>query len=471
MSKPRIPTLKLNLSARLLLWTMLFVMLAEVFIYVPSIARYRKVYLEARVADAHLAMLVLDASPGGKVPTAVEHALLEDAGLLGVDLLRPSHQLMLGMEPPVDAAFDLREERPLGAIREAFTTLAGDGDRRISVTGFPRNQLHNHDQELITAYLNEMALREGMLDYSWRILSLSVIISLITAAFLYLVLQWGMIRPMRRITRHLVHFSNAPENPRHTIQASGRQDELGTMEQELARMQGEIRSALAQQQRLAALGDAVSRINHDLRNILSTVGLLSERLANSDDPAVKKVAPMLATSVNKAMQICTSTVDLARGDQAINHREPVPLRELVDQVGTTLGIDPHSDVHWDNQIDSRLVVSADYDRLFRVFLNLGKNAAKALTENDNSGGTIRINARQTAAGTAIEVADDGPGLPANTLAHLFQPFVASSSKGGSGLGLATARDLMRAHQGELVLQHSGDDGTVFRLALPATPPQ
>lgn len=468
MSQSRIPTPRVNLSARLLMWTMLFVMLAEVFIYVPSVARYRRVYLETRLADGHLAIRALDASPSGRIAAAVEQALLDDAGVVGIDLFRPHRQLMLGLEPPIDAAFDLRDESPPAAIGEAFMTLAGDGGRYISVTGrVPLSPGPGRTQELIRVYLSEQSLRDGMLRYSGRILSLSVIISAITAAFLYLVLQWTMVRPMRRITQHLVRFSSDPEDSRHSIEPSGRHDELGIMEQELARMQGEIRRALAQRRRLAALGDAVSRINHDLRNILSTAGLLSDRLAGSEDPAVRRVAPMLATSVDKAIQICTSTVDLARGDQAVSRREPVALRELVDQVGTTLGLDHHSPVRWDNRVDPELVVNADHDRLFRVFLNLGKNAAKALGDHRAGHGRIRIEAHRTTAGTTIEVGDDGPGLPADTRAKLFQPFVASSSKGGSGLGLATARDLVRAHGGDLVLARSDEHGALFRMELPS----
>ena len=176
---------------------------------------------------------------------------------------------------------------------------------------------------------------------------------------------------------------------------------------------------------------------------------------------------MLATSVDKAMQICTSTVDLARGDQAVNHREPVPLHELVGQVGVSLGLDDDSDVRWQNDVDPGLVVDADRERLFRVFLNLGKNAVNALVEQPGTDhGRITITARKTRGGTLMDVADNGPGLPDKALQHLFQPFVGSTSRGGNGLGLTTARDLMRAHQGELSLYQSSEQGTVFRLELP-----
>jgi signal transduction histidine kinase len=441
-------------------------MLSEVFIYVPSISRYRKVYLEARIADGHLSTLVLQATPNGKVPEAVEQALLEDSLLLGVELDGVHHTLMLGDAPPTEANFILEQERPIQLIKQAFITLFSDHDRIISVTSHPKNRIHSHGNETLTVYLNEAPLQQQMVDYSWRILTLSIIISLITASFLYFALQWSMIRPMRRITRHLISFSGDPEDPRHTIRPSGRSDELGVMELELKGMQGEIRSALAQKERLAVLGDAVSRINHDLRNILSTVGLLSERMARSDDPAVQKVAPMLATSVSKAVQICTSTVDLARGDQAINHRETVPLHELVREVGVSLGLDEFNSVAWHNTIPTDITVEADHDRLFRVFLNLGKNAEQAIKSSGDGSGNITIEASQDQRHTVITVCDDGPGLPDIARKHLFQAFVGSASKGGSGLGLTTARDLMRAHGGELSLSSSNSNGSCFEMDLP-----
>ena len=109
---------------------------------------------------------------------------------------------------------------------------------------------------------------------------------------------------------------------------------------------------------------------------------------------------------------------------------------------------------------------ADRERLYRVFLNLGKNALEALT----SGGEIRITVRQTAGQAMIDVRDTGPGIPETTLGSLFIPFATSGRMGGTGLGLATARDLMRAHGGELSLVETGSHGACFRLTLPLSTP-
>jgi signal transduction histidine kinase len=99
-----------------------------------------------------------------------------------------------------------------------------------------------------------------------------------------------------------------------------------------------------------------------------------------------------------------------------------------------------------------------------VLMNLGRNAVEALPK---TGGLISIAAWQTGDDTVIEIADTGRGIPKGTQAHLFEAFSGSARPGGTGLGLAIAREIMRAHGGDLVLAHTGEDGTVFRLTLPA----
>ena len=96
-------------------------------------------------------------------------------------------------------------------------------------------------------------------------------------------------------------------------------------------------------------------------------------------------------------------------------------------------------------------------------MNLGRNAAEALPQ---AGGLISITAWQTTDETVIEMADTGRGIPKGTQAHLFEAFSGSARLGGTGLGLAIAREIMRAHGGDVVLAHTGEEGTTFRLTLP-----
>jgi signal transduction histidine kinase len=96
-----------------------------------------------------------------------------------------------------------------------------------------------------------------------------------------------------------------------------------------------------------------------------------------------------------------------------------------------------------------------------VFLNLARNAVEAGAHR------LRFAAARDDATIAIEVADDGHGLPPKARENLFRPFFGSARPGGSGLGLAIARELVRAHGGELSLASATGAGTVFRLTPPA----
>ena len=133
---------------------------------------------------------------------------------------------------------------------------------------------------------------------------------------------------------------------------------------------------------------------------------------------------------------------------------------LIDEIGPGLAVSEH-DLAIEDAIPPDLIVEADRDQLYRVFLNLARNAVEAGAHR------LRFAAAREAATIAIEVADDGHGLPPKARENLFRPFFGSARPGGSGLGLAIARELVRAHGGELSLASSTGAGTVFRLTLPA----
>ena len=457
------PPLRRSLSARLLLFTILFVMLSEVLIFVPSIARFRVTYLLERTNEAHLATLALDAAPDGRLAPELEQKLLQQAGVLAVELWRPMAELMLGAMPEVAARYDLAEMGPAALIRDAFVTLSARGKRIVAVTAPARGD----PKVTVEVFLSEAALYGEMVDYAWRILNLSIVISLITATLVYLVMQWLMVRPMRRLTSNLMAYREAPEDPARVLPPTTRSDEIGLLQRDLARMQEELRQSLAQKSRLAALGTAVSKITHDLRNILNTADLFADRLKRVDDPAVKQVTPLLVSSLDRAVVLCTQTLDLARGEQAVPQRRRFPLAELLQEVGTAIESDSAGSIRCEFRLEAGLMVVADYDRLYRVFMNLGRNTRQALGEE---GGTIRVAAEVTPDGwVRVTFSDDGPGIPESVRDHLFEPFASTASAGGTGLGLATARDLMRAHGGDLVLERTGPEGTTFLLSLPARP--
>jgi signal transduction histidine kinase len=456
-----LPSLRRSLSARLLLLTILFVMLSEVLIFAPSIGRFRLVYLEERLAAGRLAILALEATPDHMVSEALEGELLAHAHAHLIAIRRPDGmKLMLSHEPPVpvEASFDLRQGTFFGLIRDAFATLARSQDRRIRVVG-PAPFDASSEVEVV---VNETPLRIAMYDYSKRILGLSIVISLITAALVFLSLQWLMVRPMRRITQSMTAFRDDPEDvARSAIDPSLRSDEIGVAERELADMQSRLRAALHQKSRLAALGIAVTKISHDLRGILATARLVSDRMADSEDPEVRRLTPTLLGAIDKAVDLCSKTLTFITDKPPEPRRSRFPLAVLAEEAGQSLPEVARGDAAWAIKVQADLTIEADRDQIFRVIANLGRNAVQS--------GATRIELAASAAEdgrVTITVADNGPGLAPRARERLFQPFAGSARPGGSGLGLAIARELMRAHGGDIRLVRSTGEGTVFELELP-----
>jgi signal transduction histidine kinase len=457
IERPRLPSLWNSLSARLLVLTVAFVMLSEVLIFSPSISSFRVKYLEERIAAANIAVLALLATPDFMVDEALEEELLAQAGAYLIGLKRPDgKKLMLGMEtalPPIDAQYDLRERGFLGLIGDAFVVLAENRDRVIRVVSTsPR-----HPDAVVEIVMQEAPMRMAMIDYAKSILALSIVISLVTASLVYLALQWWMVRPIRRMTESMIEFRDNPEDRSRPLPVTNRSDEIGIAQAELVGMQAVMRDALAQQTRLAALGTAVTKISHDLRNMLATAQLVSDRLAASADPQVQRAVPTLAAAIGRAADLCMKTLEFSReGTPPLDLRR-FPLAPLVEEV--TAALPTNGNVVWRNEADG-IEVEADRGQLYRVIANLAQNALHS------GAGAITVAARAAPDRVEIDVADNGPGLAPRSRENLFRPFAGSGRPGGSGLGLAIARELMRAHGGDLLLVESTGEGTLFRLELP-----
>jgi len=445
---------QMGLSARLLLLTVFFVMLTEVMVFVPSIARYRLVYLEQKLAASHLAGLSLDATPERLVTPQLSSTLLRHVGAHAVGLYQEgklTHNLMAPEMPTVDREIDLRDDNFVDLIRDAFAVLGQGRNRILRVIGpSPKDA-----GVLAVVVLDEWPMREEMIDYSQRILVLSILIAVVTASLLYLALQVLLVRPMRRLTQRMIAFH--PEVPA-TEAPSSRSDELGIAETSLASMQDDLRHAFHQQKRLAALGSGVSKLGHDLKNILSTVQMLSDRLADSTDPEVKRLTPRLVRAVNRAVTLTQATLDFATDRPAVTPTR-FPLGDLVQEIGQDQVVIGEEGFRLDFTCAANFTIDADRDQLYRVLGNLVRNARLAGARLGEIGAT------NGPGGVSITIKDDGPGIPEMVRPKLFQPFN-TGRPGGTGLGLAIARDLVEAHGGRLRLVESGPEGTIFRIDLP-----
>lgn len=464
------PGLWRGLGGKLLLLTVLFVMVGEVFIFLPSIANFRLTWLKNRIATAEIAALSVEAASGREFSEALRSEILKGAGVKVVALKRDeARHLMLSSDEDImiDQAYDLRQAAWPGLIGDAFQTLWFGGKRIIGVIDDPPNM----SGEFIEVALDETPLRRAMIDFSVRILALSVVLSVLVAALVLAALHWLMVRPIRHITGNMVRFAEDPQDPQRILQPSRRTDEIGISERQLEHLQRQLSGMLMQKSRLAALGLAVSKVSHDLRNMLSSAQLLSDRLGVVDDPAVRRVAPKLIASIGRAIDLCEQTLKFGRVQEPPPRRERFAVRPLIEDALEAAAVQAPRSVMLHNEAPAEIEVDADRDQLFRILMNLVRNAVQAVEAGMVTGavtgkGAVRVTVWREGSVAVIEVGDNGPGVPDDVRDHLFEPFLGSGRAGGTGLGLAISAELAHAHGGALKLVEGSDGGAAFHIVIP-----
>ena len=452
-----------TLSGRFLILTMVFVMLAEVLIFVPSVARFREDYLLARLERAQIASLALEADD--MITPELEAELLRNAEVYNVVLRRDEiRQLALSspIPSPIDTTFDMRDPTAMILISDAMKTLVNPQERIVRVIGNPVRD----GGLLIEVTMDEMPLRSAMVDYGLNVLALSAVISIITALLLFGAVQFLLVRPIKRVVGHMQSYAKAPEDARRIITPSASVTELHDAELALQMMQTELTSALKQKERLAQLGGAVAKVSHDLRNILTSAQLFTDRIEGSDDPLVKRMAPKLVGSITRAVNLCESTLAFGRVDEPAPVLARVNLASIVSDVIDSERLAAGDfDLSFSEDIPAGMTLRADGEQLFRAIFNLVRNARQAIMAT-HMAGEINVEGYEDDSAWWIRVTDTGPGLPPRAQEHLFQPFQGGVRKGGSGLGLVIAADLVRGHGGRLELSKTGTEGTTFVIQLP-----
>jgi signal transduction histidine kinase len=452
-----------SLSGRFLILTIIFVMLAEILIFVPSVARFREDYLLLRLDRAQIASLALLADE--VITPELEEELLRNAEVFNVVLRRDeARQLVLAspMTQMVDRTYDLRDPPALELIRDGLMQLWDPTPKVIRVIGNPTREAGL----LIEVTMETGPLRVAMLEYGVRILILSAVISIFTATLLFLAVQRLLVMPIARVARAMTHYADAPEDGRRIIEPTSGIVELRQAEDALQSLQTQLTGALKQKDRLAQLGGAVAKVSHDLRNMLTSAQLFVDRIEMSEDPAVKRLAPKLVNSITRAVHLCESTLAFGKAEEPAPRLRDVLLLDIVSDVldseRLALG---EADISLAEDVPGTLTVRADPEQLFRVLFNLVRNARQAIAQTGHPG-EISVAAQDLGDTWLIRVSDTGPGLPPKAREHLFQPFQGGARKGGSGLGLVIAQDLIRAHGGRLELEQTGADGTTFTITLP-----
>ncbi|MBS1301467.1 HAMP domain-containing sensor histidine kinase [Loktanella sp. SALINAS62] len=452
-----------TLSGRFLILTIIFVMLAEVFIFVPSVARFREDYLLDRLERAQIASLAVEA--GDMISPELEAELLKNAGVFNVVLRRDDARMLALSSPipsPISATYDMRDPPATRLIADALRTLLDTNPRIIRVIGDPVQGAGR----LIEVTMMQMPLRAAMLEYGLNVLLLSAVISIITAFLLFIAVRIFLVRPIKGVVDHMMAYAAAPEDARRIIAPTAGVRELRDAEVALQAMQTQLTGALLQKERLAQLGGAVAKVSHDLRNILTAAQLFTDRIEGSDDPLVKRMAPKLVGSISRAVNLCESTLAFGRADEPAPRLVRVNLAGIVSEVieGERLAAGDYP-ISFAEDFPATMTLRADEEQMFRVLSNLVRNARQAIMATGEAG-EISVKADEDDTSWCISVTDTGPGLPAKAKEHLFQPFSGGARKGGSGLGLVIAGELVRGHGGRLTLARTDSTGTVFEVRLP-----
>lgn len=458
-----------GLSIKLIATIIAVILLVEVVVYLPSVANFRASWLDDRLRVGVVAARVLDAVPDVMaVPRELTDRLLTSAGANAIVYRRQGQSQLIELASPVRpdvvVTADMRQTDLMTLIMGALDTLFASPDRTLRIVGEG-----DSDDSLVELLMSERPLRQDMLAYSRQIGIVSLTIAAITAVALYLLASYLFIYPVRRLTQNMLAFRQAPENASLIITPSARRDEIGIVERELAAMESDLFSMLRQRRHLADLGLAVAKINHDLRNTLTSAQLLSDQVATLDDPKVQRLAPRLVTTLDKAIGFAQSVLDYGRETAAPPVLAPVAMAALVDDAAFEARLVGHPAIAFTNETPETLVLSVDATQMGRVLLNILKNAREALEAAGPAiaDPEVSVVVAESADTITLSIIDNGPGLPQRARDKLFVAFEGSARAGGTGLGLAIAREITEAHGGRLLLVDR-PVGTRFDIVLPSS---
>ncbi len=460
-----------GLSAKLLVLTVAFVMIAEILIFVPSVANFRNVWLRNHLHMAESASIVYLDADELMLSESAGSRLLETTQSLTVAIRRGGISQMMASSPNtgiIAEHINIDDSGVLSSIQSALSMLIMEPDLQYRVFGRMRS-----GDGVIELVQELRHIQRAMLVYSRNVLVLSLFISVFTAALVYLALYRMIVRPIIRISANMDEFSKSPENASLIFRPGHRTDEIGIAEKRLSAFQQDLQYTLRQKQRLADLGLAVSKINHDLRNILASAQLFSDRLTGLPDPTVQRFAPKLIRTIDRAVAYTKSVIDYGRALEAPPNRKILALRGVVTDVSELLGLETDPNVEWANEVAPDLQIDADPEQLFRILMNLCRNSQQAVAELEPGGSRIRIAVTAERIGRAVHVRviDTGPGIPDHVREKLFDAFQGSTKTDGSGLGMSIAAELIRAHGGLIQIDETSEEGTTFCLTVPDRPDQ
>ena len=470
--RPSVPALRwggFGLAGRVLAVTVFFVLLAMGLFYVTRLTAYRENWLHNKLASAQTTVEAFDAAGPTPLPEDLSQRILNSDALKSISLMTPTGRrelVLAGSRPEEAESVSADDDSFFDGVEATFRTLFSPPGTIIRVAAPP-------NEPAFEITLDETPLINALWRVSRNFLTISLTIAAVVTCVLWAALWRMVLRPVRRLTSNIIAFGERPQDSSRVIDPCGRRDEIGRAETALAAMQKSLAHELTQRKRLAELGMAVARINHDLRNMLTAAQLISDRLATIPDPLAQRLAPRLVATLDRAIQFCQSTLTYGAGRELPPERRAFDLRELVRQVVEAAQAENGGAIDYDIDIPPRFALYADPDHVLRVLENLGRNAAQALMAKGAQGGrpkAIRFAAIRTEGLALIEISDTGPGFPPDQSDRIFEPFHKSTSAAGAGLGLAIAADLVTRNGGAIALAPAKSDdfhcGARFLIKMP-----
>lgn len=458
-----------RLSSKLLLLTIGFVMLAEMVLFVPSAAFKRQDWLLERTQQAGLLAQALTGVPDYEASEVLTQQFMTDTDVMLMAAKRDGMtELMLGA-PPIDAGniieIDMRQPQRFPSFFAPFQDIFSSGEETLLVKTMSPVQ----GQDGLEVLIPRSKLRSALLDYLKNIFWLSLAIAIITGSLIYWSMSALIIRPVKRLAEDMTAFRENPERRRAVQDRPNRKDEIGQLEREFVDMKQSQRAAFRQRERLASLGLAVAKINHDLRNVLTSALLISDRLSMNADEKMSTMGERLTRTVERGIGLTEDVMAYSRAETADPQIQDTRIAFTIGEAAADV-IAQFPNTKFRNMVPTDLMVRTDPDHAYRIFHNLFKNAAQAMAVHCEINCRLQVSVEISEGLAELRISDTGPGLPNRAKENLFQAFSSaqahSANTKSTGLGLSISKELAKAQGGDLNLMSSDESGTRFLLTLP-----
>jgi two-component system sensor histidine kinase HydH len=235
------------------------------------------------------------------------------------------------------------------------------------------------------------------------------------------------------------------------------------MIEERMKTQRELEKQLHQAERLAALGEMVAAVSHEIKTPLGIIRSTAELLGgmpNTHD-AQKRLSSVITEESTRLNRIVTEFLDFARPQ--VPNLERCDLKEIIEK--NLLFLSPELEkrkIEVRHNLDGKsLVLMADHGLLYRAFLNVLINASQAIQE----GGRIDVTVREAPGHYRVEIEDSGLGISLEHMERIFSPFFTTKEK-GSGLGLSIVQKIIEGHRGSISIESTEGKGTKVNISLP-----